>query len=108
MASNRGKPALYVPLPRFLPGHRAIAGIMIREEGVPPDAGVEKCRKILALLVRAGFVLGPVNPSRFPCWSTPLAALAAKHISHIIFGGSPSALRRRREAGARFRRARSL
>ena len=58
---------------------------MIREEGVPPDAGVEKCRKILALLVRAGFVLGPVNPSRFPCWSTRLAALAAKHINHIIF-----------------------
>jgi len=80
---------------------------MIQEAGVPPDAGIEKLRKILALLVRAGFVLGPVNvrkfrmrvkragrfvfagvvinPSRFPCWSTRLAALAAKHINHIIF-----------------------
>ena len=62
---DRGNPALHVPFTQFFRGHRTIAGIVIREARVPPNAGVEKVGQVLAFLIRAGLTLGPIGVRQF-------------------------------------------
>src|SRR5215469_12813116 len=81
---------------------------MLREARVPPDAGVEKFRQVLTLLVGAGLAFCPVhvcefwmriecigafvfpgvviNASGFFCWTARAAAFAVKHVNDVILG----------------------
>ena len=54
-------PAVEIPLAEFFHGDGAIAGIVIREAGVPPDASVNVLRKLDAGLVGAGFLFGAIE-----------------------------------------------
>src|SRR5882672_6833071 len=57
-------PAFEVPLTEFFGGDGAIAGIVIGEARIPPDAGINLLRKFYASLVRARFLFGAVNVNK--------------------------------------------
>lgn len=58
---NSSNPPVEIPLAKFRTGDGAVAGIMVGEAGVPPDACVDLFGELDATLVGAGFLFGSIE-----------------------------------------------
>src|ERR1700678_281039 len=52
---DRIDPPIHLKFAQLLRGYGTVAGVMVGEARVPPDAGVNIFRQILTMLVSAGF-----------------------------------------------------